>query len=297
VRIAITGATGIVGSAVAARLSQDHELCTIGRNAAADRKADLADIDAVKALDLAGIDALIHCAGVVDEDFRDAPEAAMRRAVFGSAALFERAAAAGAKQAAYISSAHVYGPLIGRLDETSPPDPRSDYAIAHFATEQVLKRMLPRFESAAAFRPCAVYGEPPDLNRFRRWSLIPFEFPKAAVTLRAITLKSHGDQQRNFVAASDIAASVTGWLSAAPAGWSICNPVGGASLTIWDFAQLCAEAAEAVTGKSVKLSRLPLSGSPAPAFVYETLSAYGTGECDMRSEITRFTQRLVQEAA
>src|SRR5689334_20539992 len=139
-RILISGSTGLIGAAVAARLAAVGDIATLGRRPTCTLIADLADPAAVLGLDLSGFDALIPCAGVVDEDFAANPERAFRQATLGAARLVDRAVAGGVKRLAYISSAHVYGPLVGVIDEATPPNPMSDYAIAHYATEQIFRR-------------------------------------------------------------------------------------------------------------------------------------------------------------
>jgi UDP-glucose 4-epimerase len=293
-RVGVVGADGLIGTALAQRLRLHAEVLAIGRRSAPDLRCDLIDPSSVAALDLSGLDALIHCAGVVDEDFTD-PAAAFRKATAGAAALFERAVAGGVRRVAYISSAHVYGPLAGRIDEAVSPDPRSDYAIAHFATEQILKRTADAFDVCATFRPCAVFGLPVSVAGFRRWSLIPFAFPRAAISEGRIDLTSDGTQSRNFIAADDVAAAVTCWLSADAAGYGVFNPVGRSTLTVWDFARLCATVAEALTGRSVPVSRPHAGGAVAPPLDYRTVHPFCLGQADLPDGIAALTRHLLEE--
>lgn len=295
-RAAVTGSSGLIGAAVVSRLTQDGTVVTIGRQPENDLKADLADTDQIARLDLSGCDLLVHAAGVVDEDFREDPTRAFRQATAGASALFEAAAASGVPRVAYISSAHVYGPLQGILDEASPADPRSDYAIAHFATEQCLKRLGASFSATAAFRPCAVYGQPQVLSRFRRWGLVPFAFPRQAVSDGVIRLMSSGEQMRNFVAATDIADAIAGWASGGPTGWSVCNPVGVSDMTVWEFARLCADVAQDRTGRPVEVCRPEGPHEAAQRLQYRTRTAYGQGGARIRDVMGELTRRLAAEA-
>src|ERR1700733_14277191 len=93
-RLAISGARGLIGSAVARKLSASYEVVTIGRHDNCDFRADLSDPASVSQLNLQGCGGVIHCAGVVDEDFANA-ERAFRQATQGMAALVERAKSAG----------------------------------------------------------------------------------------------------------------------------------------------------------------------------------------------------------
>src|SRR5690349_6499314 len=115
-RVVVSGTSGLIGAATRARLAARHDVATLGRRQGCDFVADLSDPAAVAALDLSDVDALVHCAGVVDEDFVADPGRAFRQATFGASKLVERAIAGGARRIAYVSSAHVYGPMVGRID-------------------------------------------------------------------------------------------------------------------------------------------------------------------------------------
>ena len=277
-------------------MASSHETASLGRKAADDLKADLSEPDAIGRLDLSGYDALIHCAGVVDEDFAADPERAFRQATLGAAALVDRAVAGGVRRLAYISSAHVYGPLVGAIDEATPVNPVSNYAIAHYATEQIFRRAAGQVDAVGLFRPCAVFGTPPDMTGFRRWGLMPFAFPRRAVIEREIALTGSGDQRRNLVAASDVADVVAAWLPG-PGGLTVLNPLGRLSMSVWEFAQLCGREAEAVTGHPCRVSRREDPGpTPGADFDYRSRSAMSRGGADLQAHLRAF-MTLIQERA
>lgn len=260
-RVAVTGTSGLIGRAIASRLAgAGHTVLAVGRAPGCPVPFDLARDRALPGGALSGCEALVHAAGVTDGDFEDR-DAAFAKALHGAPALLRAAADAGLDRVAYVSSAHVYGPLEGRIDESWPPDPRSDYAIAHFATEQVFRRS--GFPCLVA-RPCAVYGLPPDLERFRRWSLVPFDFPRQAVEKGRIVLLSHGLQRRNFVPAEGIA-SLVGWWLEQPARDLVANAPGAHEMTVLDFARLCARIAGEETGRVCAVDHpAPPPDLPAP---------------------------------
>lgn len=259
-RILLSGATGLIGQAVQARLSEGHEIVTLGRGESSAVRADLSEPAAVASLSLPPVDAFVHCAGIVDEDFRDSPERALRMAVFGAGAAVERAITAGANSLVYISSAHVYGTMVGRIDEASPINPLSDYAISHFATEQAFARHASESLSVLILRPCAVFGDLADAGRFRRWSLIPFSFPRDAILHSKIVIKSTGEQRRNFVGSQDIANEIAHWLDAPSPGRTVRNAIGETSATVHQFAQRCAVLSERLTGKPCAIERVTPTG-------------------------------------
>jgi UDP-glucose 4-epimerase len=189
--------------------------------------------------------------------------------------------------------------MLGDVDERSPADPRSDYAIAHYATEQILRRSAEQFDAAAAFRPCAVFGVPPSFESFRRWSLIPFSFPRAAAAEGEIVLKSTGEQRRNLVAASDIGETVARWLHRPAAdAFEVFNPVGLHSLSVWEFAQLCAAQSRELLGRETRLTRVPPGPKPSPGanFDYGTIHEFCRGSADLRAYVARAITALRQPA-
>jgi UDP-glucose 4-epimerase len=262
-RVALAGSTGLIGSAVAARLrEQGHSVVRIGRGAGAEIHADLAAVGRLPRGALDGCDALVHAAGVTDEDFSQ-PQRAAAKAGAGARALLEAAHAARIRRLVYFSSAHVYGPLEGRIDEAHALDPRSAYARAHAQTERL-------FVDAAAtgaaliVRPCAVYGMPPSLERFARWSLIPFDFPRQAIAGR-IVLLSPGLQRRNFVPVEGLGVLVEEWLREDPRGVTLANAPGRDELAVYDFAALCARIAHEELGRDCVVERpAGSSGEPVP---------------------------------
>ena len=264
-RIALTGSTGLLGHALKRVLSgAGHEIVTVGRAAGCAVPFDVARDRELRKDALRGCQALVHAAGVTDGDFDDR-DAAFAKALHGAPALVRAAAQAGVGRIVYVSSAHVYGPLEGRIDESRAPDPRSDYAIAHFATEQVFRRSsIP----CLVARPCAVYGSPPDLAGFARWSLVPFDFPRQAVATGRIVLLSPGLQRRNFVPAEAVA-SLAGWWLEQPPHSLVANAPGPHEMTVLDFARLCARIAEEETGRPVAVEH-PAGGPPGAPLEYRT---------------------------
>lgn len=296
-KVAITGSTGLIGSAVYDRVSRVSDAVTLGRSAGSGQKVDLSDPASIRRLDLGGCEALIHCAGIVDEDFAD-PGRAFRQATEGMAALVAHAKAAKVSQFVYISSAHVYGALAGVIDENSPPNPLHDYAIAHFASEQVLRRATSSGLRGLVLRPCAVFGIPPDLARFRRWSLIPFDFPRSAIQKGKIALATHGRQSRNFVGTEDIADVIMKWLQckdAAPAFLAL-NPIGKSTMSILAFAEMCAEIATRITGRPCVVTRPDVQVGQVDGFAYQSIHAWSGGHTELADSLEKLMRVLAESS-
>jgi len=291
-RIALAGASGLIGSAIAAQLrAAGHSIACIGRREDCEVRLDLAAARALPSGALAGCDALVHAAGVTDEDFRN-PETAFAKAADGAKILLAAAAAAGVKRLVYISSAHVYGPLEGALDESRPPNPISPYARAHHTTEAQF-----RAADAAVLiaRPCAVYGMPPVLERFARWSLIPFDFPRQAVSGR-IVLKSPGLQRRNFVPAEGLGYLVRWWLGQPASGTTVANAPGTAEMAVYDFARLCARIAAEEAGIEVAIERPEPTGALSDPLEYRTRVGGHLPGTNLEDHVRGLTRALSKKA-
>lgn len=263
--VALLGASGLIGSGIAERLS-GHPLRRLGR-AGADATLDLgaAEFDPGA---LAGCDALVHAAGITDEDLTENPAQAWSRATAGTSRLLQAARQAGISRVVYISSAHVYGPLEGDITEARPANPMGEYGLAHFATEQLLRRAA-RSDGldVLILRPCAVYGLLRDPARFRRWSLIPFSFPRDLLQTGRIVLKSDGEQHRNFVSATAIGAEVAAFLAdhPLPGRCRVQNAVGADDMTVHAFAQLCVQTLAPLMDGRGRVERPAPRPGPKPA--------------------------------
>ncbi len=296
-RVAMVGASGLIGHAIAEKLITDgHQIVRVGRQPSDEIFFDLSEPSPLAADAFAGCSALVHAAGVTDEDFADR-DRAFRKATNGATALLGAAELAGIKQLVYVSSAHVYGPLEGRIDENRPPNPVADYAVAHFATEQLFRRTGAQSSAATlVLRPCAVYGLPPSLPRFQRWSLVPFDFPRQALSGR-IVLKSSGVQRRNFVAAESLAWLVAEWLAKPASGATVTNAPGPAEMSIYDFARLCAKISEEETHITCRVERQDASpsGQDLP-FEYRSCHTDRTPGPELEHHLRQFIRLLAEGA-
>jgi UDP-glucose 4-epimerase len=255
VAVAVIGAGGVIGSAIARRLTMDgHRVRAISRI-----ECDLALPATCAALDLAGCEALVHAGGITEESARTAQ--AWAHAATGWQVVLDRAKAANIGRVVYVSSAHVYGTLEGSIDETTAPDPRGDYALLHYASEQILRR---NGLAGAILRAGNVYGMPTKLENFARWALVPYGFPHEAAHAKRITLKTPGLQMRNFVPASGIAAAAASVLAGKAPALDVINVAGNDTLSMRDFAARVAGVAKRVLGSEITLD-MPPAPPNAPA--------------------------------
>jgi UDP-glucose 4-epimerase len=294
-KVAVTGAKGLIGSAVAAELTaRGHAVITLGRGAGHAVTLDLADPQLPT---LPPLDALIHCAGVTDEEVKADRDAALVRAVSGTERLLAAASTAGATRLVYVSSAHVYGALSGHIDETMPANPLSDYALAHFLAEQIFRRHAARQGFAARIlRPCAVFGPLAEPQRFRRWSLIPFSFPREIAKSGLIRILGTGRECRNFVGTDVVAALAADFIEMQSGGVTLLNPVGTADLTIAEFAELCARLGGDLLGRSGRVE-IAGKGDAAPPLEYRSVMGGQRSGRSLETHIVELVRQCSQLGA
>jgi nucleoside-diphosphate-sugar epimerase len=145
--IAVTGASGFVGSALAKHLEgAGHQVRRFTRREGLTNivLSDITD-EHWWTQNLLGVDAIVHCAArvhVVRETAPD-PSAAFRAVnVMGSAAIARAAASLGIRQLIFLSTIGVHGRPRGvgsTITEATPFDPRDPYAESKLEAERVIK--------------------------------------------------------------------------------------------------------------------------------------------------------------
>ncbi len=202
VSIAVTGATGFVGSAIVRHLLErtPYRVCVairregalIDTRAEAVKVGDLAPDNHWQAL-VAGCDVVIHCAARVHvlSDMAADPETEYFRAnVAATLNLAEQAAQAGAKRFIFISSIKVNGEYsqpgmpFHADDQARPLDP---YGASKHAAEEGLRELARRTAMAVVIvRPVLVYGPGVKANfrNMMRWLDKGIPLPLGAIDNR-----------------------------------------------------------------------------------------------------------------
>jgi UDP-glucose 4-epimerase len=182
--VALTGATGFVGSHTAAALARaGHTVralvrptsnrAPVGAHVEEWRVGEQHDPQAIAGL-VAGVDAVIHAA--VDWSAREISDYTNFRVnVLGSLQLLEAARLAGVGQFLFVSSVAVYHDILPdrKLDEAHPTWPNSVYGAYKAAIEPHLKAYHFHYGmNTSSWRPAAVYGLDPNLPRSQWYDLI-----------------------------------------------------------------------------------------------------------------------------
>jgi nucleoside-diphosphate-sugar epimerase len=184
--IALTGASGFIGSCIAQALHRaGHEVRALVRPTsrrdhiapfiAQWTEGDAADPQAIVAL-VAGVDAVIHDAADWDA-LRRAPVANFENNVLGTLRLLDAARQAGVEQFLFVSSVAVYTEIPpsanGRITEETPTWPGGIYGAYKAAVEPHLKAYHATYGmNTSSWRPAAVYGVDPKLQRSQWFDLI-----------------------------------------------------------------------------------------------------------------------------
>ena len=299
--VLISGTSGFIGGNLARILRRSFTTVSIGRRQDADIVANFGDATSIAALDVKGHEWFIHCSGTTDEDFAADPLEAYQRTTYYFSRLVETVVNQGIRQIIYFSAGQVYGRFDGRIDEETAVNPVNDYSIGHYAAEQILRRFSDQHDvRVLVVRPGAVYGLPNDWNTFKRWHLIPYAFPLACVYTQRIVLRSPGLQERDFVSIEDVAGYVTSYLAQPErfGRYSILNPTGNATLSVYDFAVTCGAAYTRLTGQQVEIVRPEITGrAPTEPLSYRTRHNIYAPVHSVDEYLERFMQRALTDAA
>lgn len=286
--IALTGASGFIGSHIARALhAAGHEVRALVRSTSRRdhirydvdefRVGELDDPQVLAGL-VAGMDCVVHC-GVDWEAIRTAPIRCFERNVLGSLRLLESARQAGVEQFIFISSVAVHHEMLtdrfnGRIDETHPTWPGGIYGAYKAAVESHLKAYHHTYGmNTSAWRPAAVYGVDPKVERSQWYELI-----KRARDGRHVAEQKGG----KITHVRDIADAVTLAVGDASVSGRFYNLVDG-----YMYWQRAAEFAREISGSSATIENLSGTGPKNQFDVREAVAFFerhGNGTALRRGE-------------
>jgi nucleoside-diphosphate-sugar epimerase len=213
VRVLITGTDGYIGCLLApVIMDAGHEV--VGLDTYYFREAELGaapragyrtiakDLRDIERADLEGIDAVLHLAGLSN----DALGQLSRRVTFdinhrATVRLATLCKEAGIERFIYSSSCSVYGKSSADIvDEESPYDPQTDYAVCKMLDERELADMADDRFSPTFLRNATAYGASPRM----RFDLVVNDLSASAWTTGRIAMVSDGTPWRPIVHILDI---------------------------------------------------------------------------------------------
>ena len=243
-RVLVTGASGLVGHAVVARLlGEGAGVTALGRGP--DPASPLRAVDLVRDQWPEGDwDVIVHCAARLPLRFdgAEAEAAAAANRIMDDRAI-DAAAATGA-YLIFLSTASVYGGTAGEIDDETPPAPVLGYAREKLATEEAIAA---RGISAGIFRLVAPYGPRQTRNTVLR------RFLDLALTGQPLRYFGSGGRTQDFLHVDDVAAAIALAARHRPEGRFLL--ASGEAIAMRDLARLVVE----VTGSrsSVEPAGLP----------------------------------------
>jgi UDP-glucose 4-epimerase len=310
-RVLVTGGFGYLGSHISDSFARAGHDVAVLTNVVHPDLADFAARFEVFTADISeegaardaceGAELVVHAAAMNAQQCAADPRRAVAVNGWGTRNVLVVAADAGVRRVIYLSSIHVYGPIDrgGRIDESTPAAPVSDYAITKVTGEGYCQQATHRGTlEALVLRPSNGFGAP--LHACADcWMLVVPDFCRRAIQEGRIVLTSAGTQQRDFLTLSDIVQGIQVLAEASePASGGIVYDVGGgASISVRGMAEQVAEVYREEFGSEVPIV-LPAGAENAPDGVpvengIERISALGfRPKGDFREEIRRILRLL-----
>ncbi len=212
-KILITGSAGYLGSVMTEYLEKNGSDC-IGYDTGFFRDCLLYDTTAktvmcdardIEANDLAGVDAVVHLAGISNDPFGNLEAAKVYDPTRAYALKIARLCKEQQIKFIFASSCSVYGIGQGELlDENSPTHPQTPYSLNKWQVEQDLQGIADDDFSPIALRFATAFGLSPRL----RFDLVTNMLTGMAFTTGKIILNSDGTPWRPNVHILDICKSV-----------------------------------------------------------------------------------------
>jgi nucleoside-diphosphate-sugar epimerase len=170
------------------------------------------DIRRINAEDLKDFEAVVHMADLSNDPIGElAPHITHEINHKGSVRLAQTAKAAGVRRFVYMSSCSVYGVSGGDfVNEESPVDPQTAYAVCKTLVEREVKAMADDDFCPTFMRNATAYGASPRM----RFDIVLNNLAGLAWTAKEIKMTSDGTPWRPLVHALDIAQAIIAVLEA-----------------------------------------------------------------------------------
>jgi nucleoside-diphosphate-sugar epimerase len=170
------------------------------------------DLRQLEAADFENIDAVVHMAELSNDPLGQlAPDITHEINHRGSVRMAELARKAGVRRFVYMSSCSVYGVSDAEfVDENSPVNPQTAYAVCKTLVERDLKKLASDHFSPSFMRNATAYGASPRM----RFDIVLNNLAGSAWTTREIRMTSDGTPWRPLVHGLDISRAIIAVLEA-----------------------------------------------------------------------------------
>jgi len=216
-RVCVTGSEGYLGSLLAPELLwRGHDVIgidtgfykegTLYRSGAMTPATLAKDLRQIELGDLQNVDAVVHMAELSNDPIGQlAPNITYDINHKASVRLAELARKAGVKRFVYMSSCSVYGVAeADYVDETSPTNPQTAYAICKTWVERDVKPLANEHFSPTFLRNATAYGASPHM----RFDIVLNNLAGLAWTTNEIKMTSDGTPWRPLVHGLDICRAI-----------------------------------------------------------------------------------------
>jgi UDP-glucose 4-epimerase len=262
-RILITGGSGFIGSHLASHYQGQAEIVILDNLRSGHRRnldgldhtfihgsvTDRAAVDRA----MTGVDVVFHLAAMISvPESMERPRECAEINVLGLLNVLESATAAGVRKLVLASSAAIYGdnPAVPKI-ETMFPEPKSPYAITKLDGEYYLELFRRKGKlDTASLRFFNVFGPRQD-PKSAYAAAVPI-FMQKAFAGEDLTIFGDGEQTRDFVHVTDIAAALA-HVAGRPDLHGTYNVGYGDSMTVNDLATRILR----LSGSSSKILHLP----------------------------------------
>ena len=247
----MTGGAGFIGGHLASSLAEHNDVCVLDDGSTGDLaslpsdvtliEADVRDAGAVSDA-VADADLVYHLAAVVSvEASVDDPAGSHAVNVEGTLEVLEAAREADAR-VVVTSSAAIYGdPGSTPIDEETPPDPASPYAVQKYAADRYARLYYDLYGAdTAVVRPFNVYGPGQTGGPYAG---VVDAFLRQARAGDPMTVHGDGEQTRDFVHVDDVVDAFRR-VGAADVAGEAFNVGTGQSVTIAELAELVRSSVE-----------------------------------------------------
>ena len=249
-RILITGGSGFVGGRIASFFGdrQKHKIVigTRQENFRAEQQyAETRFMNWDSTTNLknacAGIDLIIHTAGLNAGDSAKSPETAYLVNSIYTARLLEAARTSNVKRFIYLSTAHVYnGTMSGEITEETPCKNVHPYAASHRAGEDLVQYYTSKFPAQTVILRLSNGFGPPASVYTPCWKLVINDLCRQIFETGRMQIRSSGLQKRDFIPLTSVCETI-GFLSdlnSVPGQSTIYNLSSGVSYSLREMANL-----------------------------------------------------------
>jgi UDP-glucose 4-epimerase len=206
-KVIISGSNGYIG-AIACQYFEDKgwQVLKACRQDNADIWCDLDSPEQFAGLTIdSNVNLFIHTAAAHEVTCKEQPYRSIYQNVAGTRAALDFCVKNHIEHFIYLSTFHVFGHPQGEINESTEPLPVNDYGLSHLQAEQYVQMYTREGRiKGLVIRPSNGYGIPVDIDKFKRWTLVPVDFCREAIGNHKIVLRTPGLQKRNFVSIPDV---------------------------------------------------------------------------------------------